>query len=110
MKHISGITSVLSKVELPNRDLEDVINHRLRKDKYRFRLNGLDLNSFSSGFETIQTVSTKISVKGNLEICVSKDCLRKKEIVEVPVQSTFLVTCIKGNDCMYKVATSMSLS
>lgn len=110
MKPLKVITSVLSKVELPDRDIEDIINHRLRKDKYRLYLNGLAQNCFLPGFETIHTSSTQTPVKGNLLIFFSNKSIGKKEKIEVPVQSTFLVTCIKGKDCRFKVGAIMSMS
>ena len=110
MKHLSVITSVLSKVDLQNQDIEDVINHRLRKDKYRTRLNSFQQNSFSPDFETVQTLTTPMPVKGNLQICFSNERSGKIEKLEVPVYSSFLVTCLKGKDCIYKIGISVSLS
>ena len=106
MKHASVITSVLSKVELANADLEDSINHNLRKEKYK----SFGENSFSPDFEIIQTISAPIPVKGNMQICFCNDRFEKIEKLEVPVYSLFLATCIKGKDCIYKIAVSMSLS
>ena len=78
MKHLSVITSLLSKVEFPSRDIEAIVNHRLRKDKYRLRLNGLMQDCFLPDFENIQASSAEVPVKGNLLIISSNKSLGKK--------------------------------
>ena len=110
MKHIPVITSVLSKVELPKKVLEDVINHRLRNNKYNKGVNGMDEHNISPEYENIQTLSTQVPAKGNLQISISNQISGRIEKLEIPVQSCFLVTCIKGNNCTYKVGSVMSLS
>ena len=110
MKRLSVITTVLSKIELPKRDLEDAINHRLRKDMYRICSGAFEKSNFSPDFETVQTLTTSIPVKGNLEICFSNDRCGEIEKLEVPVYSSFLATCIKGKDCRFRFGISMSLS
>ena len=110
MKHLPVITTVFSNVELPDRDIEAVINNRLRKNKYRLCLNAWDQNIFMPDFEIIQTSSTEIPAKGKLLIFSLNKSLGKKEKLEIPVQSCFLVTCIKGKDCRFKIGASMSMS
>ena len=105
MKHSSVITSVLTKVELPGKVLEDVINHRTRNQKYNNGSSGLDRHKIA-----IEMLSVQIPVSGNLEIWITNNFSRRTEKLEVPVQTSFLVTCIKDRNCSYSVDNIMSLS
>jgi hypothetical protein len=104
------ITSVLSKVELANPALEDVINHRFRKEQYRMPATGIEQYLKLKGFETIVHHTVALPIKGTVHICFSKNCNENSRKPELPVSASFLTTYIKGHEKRYRPGISISLT
>ena len=110
MKQSMVITSVSSNIKLPNKTLEKIINHRLRKEKTYLPVTGIDKTYFGRDFETVVTCNSQIVLKGDVLINFYNDQHRGVERIEIPMSSSFLVTCIKGKEGKYRVGISSSLS
>ena len=110
MKQSTVITSVLSKIELANPALEEVINYRFRKEQYGIPVTGIEHNLKQNGFETIAHHTVALPIKGTIQICFSKNCNENSRKLELPVRASFLTTYIKGHDKRYRPGISVSLS
>lgn len=65
---------------------------------------------FSKYFEEIDWSSTTSKVEGYVEITFVKNENNEVENITVPVITSFIFTCTKGNDEYYEVAWVLSLS
>ena len=110
MKQSAFFTSVLSDLKLPQTQLENIINYRLRKERIKPRTTGTNKRIAFMEYEGITTYSTQVAIKGNVSICLSDN---RKEVIErcdVPMTAFFLVTCNKGKKDWYRVGVCASLS
>ena len=110
MKHSAFITSVLSDIKLPNSQVENIVNYRLRKEKCKPPITGIDHSHVFKQYEAITTYSTQVAIKGSVHICLADSRKGIIERSEIPMTASFLVTCIKGKKGWYKVGISTSLS
>lgn len=109
MKRTMIITSVISRLQVPASVVEDLVNHRKRKEKYILPVSGIEKNLFFNHFETVLTYTMQASVKGNLQIRFSKNILMD-ETIEIPAISSFLITCMKGREARYHMELCSSLN
>ena len=110
MKQSMFITSVSSNIKLPNKVLEKIINHRLRNEKYKLPVTGIDKSYFGRDFEPIVSCNSQITLNGDVMIYYCHNGHGEVERLEIPMRSSFLVTCIKGKEGKYRVGISVSLS
>ncbi|MEI6946984.1 hypothetical protein V9K67_07250 [Paraflavisolibacter sp. H34] len=107
MKNSKHITSVESKVKLPEATVESYINHRYQKTRTDRDASGA--YDFSSDhFEQIDICSAYSPVYGTLEIV----CNTGYSIysMNVPVSTRFLIICTRELESAYKLTWSFSLS
>jgi hypothetical protein len=104
------ITSVLSKVDLHHRDLEDVINFRFRNERFKIPDTGVAAQLRFRDLEPIMTCGAEMPVKGNLHITFSASRSTSPQSMEVPIYSKFFMTCIKIKGGRYEMSLSSSLS
>lgn len=110
MRHSLVITSVVSKVPVPAALLEDLVNHRRRRDIYRHPLTGIEAQLFAQSYETIVTCSMQTSVKGLIQIRCWNSRRHTDELMNVPVGTFMLATCVKAREDRYKVELICSLN
>jgi hypothetical protein len=106
----TNILSIISDVQVPVRVIEDIVNHRTRNEKYRSVVTGIDENLISRQFETMVTYSLQASAKGRLQIRFTNEISKSDEVIQIPMASFFLVTCIKGKEEKYKMELGSSLN
>lgn len=111
MKHTRIITAIsTTQLNLPSIILEDIVNHRTRRTKYNYPVTRIERELYCKDLDVISTYTIQTTIKGNLELECYNNNSAKIEIVEVPVASCFLVTCVKGNEHRYKIKFSSSLN
>lgn len=110
MKQNVIITSVISKVPLPAALLEDLVNHRRRRDKYEPPTTGIEANLFAQSFEPILTCTMQTSVKGLIQIRCWNSRRHTDEVMNVPAGTYMLATCAKAREDRFKVELICSLN
>jgi hypothetical protein len=110
MIHTRIITGITSQLRLPATLLEDIVNHRTRTTKYNYPVTGIERSLYCSDLDTIMTYSIETTIKGNLQIEAYNNNSNTVELILVPVASSFLATCIKGNEHRYKFEFCSSLN
>ena len=105
MKKAFTITSVCSLVQVQRKVLEEIINFRQRKEKYRIPTGG---NFFSKNFENFISCTAQIVGEGRIRIHYA--CSSHLEMMEVPVKPSFLATCIRSHHEPYQLKLITSLS
>jgi hypothetical protein len=102
------ITSVTSKVFLPEASFEKYLNsHRIRNTT---SMKAEKSVSFSKDFETIGTCSTPATVNGVVLIKFASGRNRNTMAIEIPVTTSFLVTCTKSSLGKYRFGFYVSMS
>lgn len=108
MKKSSGITAIKSKTSFPKRMLQKFVNNQTMKawkkeaDKKGHR--------FSANYELIDWSSVLLPVDGTLQILFEAKHPESISRVSMPVQSIFLVTCIKEGKNDFKPGWICSMS
>ena len=110
MKHIPIINFVISGVQIPKTEFENIVNYRLRNEKCKLPTGNLATSLLLRDFEPITTNSTHATVKGSVQI---KFFNGKQGFVsenKIPIKASFLVTCIKNKSSRYEIGICSSLS
>jgi hypothetical protein len=108
MKQSSIITSVESRITVPQLSLSNFYSNPLEKStKQKKKKNN---SSFSKFFEEIDWSTATSKVDGCVEITCVKGENYDIENITVPVVTSFMFTCTKGSDEYYEVAWIVSLS
>jgi hypothetical protein len=110
MKRSAFITSVSSDIKLPNTQVENLVNYRLRKEKCKPPIIGIDHSYFFKEYEAITTYSTQVVTKGEVRMCLVNNRRVVVERYDLPVAASFFVTCIMGAKGRFKVGITTSLS
>lgn len=108
MKRSSIITSVTSKVFLPEASFEKYLNSH--KTNTAISRNAEKASSFSKDFETIGTCSTPARVNGVVLINFANTSKGGIMAIEVPVTTLFLVTCTKSSKGKFRFGFYVSMS
>lgn len=109
MKKTSTI-SVTNNVDIPVKAIEDYVNTNINKSLAGRRTSQQFRDSFSTSYETIDCCSAYVPVTGTIEILFKDEKTGMNNKQTVQVESSYFFTCAKGNEDLYKVAWSCSLS
>jgi len=110
MKHVPIITSVISGLQIPKKEFEDIINYRLKNEKYKLPTGSVATGLLLRDFEPITTNSAYATLKGNIQIKISNSKYVPITEKKVPVKASFIVTCIKNKSDRYQIGVCSSLS
>ena len=108
MKQSSIITSVESRITVPQLSLSNFYTNPLEDSTKQKKKKGK--STFANYFEEIDWSSATSKVDGYVEITCVKGENYDIEYITVPVVTSFMFTCTKGNDEYYEVAWMISLS
>lgn len=110
MKHTRIITGINSKIYLREALLEDIVNHRTRRNRYYYPPTGIERDLYCKDLDTISTYSLQTSARGHLELECYNSRSAAIEIIHLPTTSSFVVTFIRGKEGRFKVEFSLSLN
>jgi hypothetical protein len=99
---LTYITTVFSKLDIPELLLEKLAGTRLEAKKSETVVRGL--------LETIDHNSTETYTTVNVEVIFMSNDLEDFEYVHIPVITPFLFTCTKGSNNEFDVDWAASLS
>ena len=77
---------------------------------YRRYELGFSKQTMPPGFKAQETSTTETFVSGNIALAFSANTERGKERINMPFNTCFLFTCIKGKSDPYQLIWSSSLS
>jgi hypothetical protein len=98
----SYITTVFSKLDIPEMLLEQIANTRSKTEVPETVIPNI--------LETIDHSSTETYTTVNVEVIFMSDDLEDFGYIHVPVITPFLFTCTKGSKNMFEVDWAASLS
>lgn len=110
MKQLPEITSVQSKVRFLDTELQKVLDRKNENRMFWKRKNEAKSTVMVDGYETINSSSVNIVLKGIVEICFSCHAEKAVGVIHIPVRTQFLITCISRNHGNYFPAMEASLS
>ena len=102
MNNSTYITTVFSKLDLPDVLLETIAKHRVDLRPSEIIIPDI--------LETIDTSSSETYTTGNVEVIFVSDDLEDFGYINVPVITPFLFTCTKGSKDEFDLDWSTSLS
>ena len=102
MEHSGYITTVFSKLDLPETLLESLAKHRNEIKPSQVIIPDV--------LETIDHNSSETYTTGNVEVIFVSDDLEDFGYINVPVITPFLFTCTKGSEEEFDVDWATSLS
>jgi len=108
MKQASIITSVESRITVPQLSMSNFYSNPLEESTGQKKKK--NNNKFSSYFEEIDWSSAISKADGCVEITCVKSDNYDIDYLTVPVMTSFIFTCTKGNDEYYEIAWITSLS
>lgn len=85
-------------------DRPDLLESMIEQLAYRRFDLGYGLQKVPVDSEALETSSSSIYLSGTVALCEGNEQLN------IPFITSFLFTCVKGNDGVYKLAWSTSLS
>src|SRR5258705_2214511 len=102
MNNATYITTVFSKLDLPESLLESLARHRSEIKPSEVVIPNI--------LETIDHSSSETYTTGNVEVIFVSDDLEDFGYINVPVITPFLFTCTKGSEEEFDVDWATSLS
>lgn len=105
MKPTMFISSVMSKISLPQRKLEAAANCS-RSPKQNTLITDIRMK----GYEDVDWKFLTVSGHGNVQMVFSSRRDKKIICVEMPAAANFLAVFIKGQSAFYKFEFGISLS
>jgi len=101
--------SVVNKVNIPVKAIEDYINAKTNR-RNTGKSDHIKFNAFAYPFENIDCCSAYVPVNGVVEISYADEQDHNFKSVNVQVATCYFFTCASGKNEMYKVAWGTSLS
>lgn len=110
MKWSALITSVESKVEILDNELQRVLDKKHETVGFWQRKREAKSLPSIDGYESFSSYSVNIPFKGMVEIYSSNFKQITVNVIAIPIKTQFLVTCISRNNGYYIPALEASLS
>ena len=109
MKTSSSLT-VSNRVHMPLAAIEEYVNIRIKSRNVKIKTRYAHIKPVSKAYENIDCCSAYVQASGMVDIACNDENTGSLKLVSIPVEISYLFTCVKSPGQLYKVAWSCSLS
>jgi DUF1680 family protein len=110
MKKNTINTAVLTRLKLPARIIEQAMDKHTGHLMYFFPVQDIPETLTDGEWESVGCCSAEANLKATLKVGIYNLKTDVLKVVDYPVASSLLLTCIKSKNSGYKLAFSSSLS